>query len=298
MHELSSSQNAILAELVEALSRIDGIEAIALGGSYARGRARPDSDIDVGIYYREDAPFAIAEIQSVSTALNDLPEPVVAGFGEWGPWANGGAWLTIRGQRVDILYRSFDRIDQVISQAEAGKFELHYGQQPPFGFFSPTYLGEVVVAVPFLDRKRSLASRKLRLVEYPEALRGAIVQDHLWAVDFGLAAFAPKFARLGDAYGTVGCLVRFIHDLVLVLFALNRTYLVNDKTALVETDEFRIAPDGFRRRVAALLSHPGDSVGSLEDSVEGMSRLFLETVELAGDLYVPKRLPRELSARG
>jgi hypothetical protein len=281
----------MLSELVDVLSRVEGIEAIALGGSYARGRARPDSDIDIGIYYREDAPFSIAEIRSVSAELHDERDPVVAGFGEWGPWVDGGAWLTIRGQRVDILYRSLDRIDRVITRAEAGEFELHYGQQPPFGFFSPTYLGEVVVAVPLVDQAGSLASRKLRLAEYPEALRGAIVQNHLWAVDFGLAAFAPKFARLGDTYGTVGCLARFIHDLVLVLFALNRTYLLNDKTALVEADGFRIAPQSFRHRVRAVLSHPGDTVESLEAAVDGVSGLFAETVELAGGLYTPNRSP-------
>lgn len=291
MHELSSVQKAILTRLVEELSPIDGIEAIALGGSHARGRARPDSDIDVGIYYRDDAPFSIAEIRSVSAGLNDRPEPVVAGFGEWGPWVDGGAWLTIRGQRVDILYRSLDRIDRVISQAEEGKFELHYGQQPPFGFFSPTYLGEVFVAVPLMDRNRSLALRKARVAEYPEALRASIVQDCLWAIDFGLTAFATKFARLGDPYGTVGCLSRFIHQLVLVLFALNRVYLLNDKTALAETDDFRDVPDQFRRRVVALLAHPGDSVQSLEAAVNGVSELFGETVELAGRLYTPNRSP-------
>jgi predicted nucleotidyltransferase len=291
MHRLSSAQDAILSTVVEKLSRIDAIQAIALGGSHARGRARPDSDIDVGIYYRDDCPFEIAEIRSVAAALNDEADPVVAGFGEWGPWVDGGTWLTIQGQRVDLLYRSLDRIDRVIRDAAEGKFELHYGQQPPFGFFSPTYLGEVHIAVPLIDRERRLASRKAQVREYPEALRRSIVQDCLWAVDFGLAAFAPKFARAGDPYGTVGCLVRFIHQLVLVLFALNRIYLLNDKTALAEANEFRIAPERFGSRVGSLLARPGGSVETLETAVYGVAELFRETVELAGDLYTPHRSP-------
>ena len=104
MHKLSSAQNEILSELVEKLSRIEGVEAIALGGSYARGRARPDSDTDAGSFYCDDTAFAISEIRSVSAELDDEPDPVFTGLGEWGPWVSGGAWLTIRGQRVDFLY--------------------------------------------------------------------------------------------------------------------------------------------------------------------------------------------------
>jgi hypothetical protein len=55
-----------------------------------------------------------------------------------GPWVNGGAWLTIGGQRVDFLYRSLEHLDRVIAEANAGRYEVHYLQQPPFGFFSAT----------------------------------------------------------------------------------------------------------------------------------------------------------------
>ena len=39
----------ICARIVERLQRVDGIEAIALGGSQARGTPRPDSDVDIGL---------------------------------------------------------------------------------------------------------------------------------------------------------------------------------------------------------------------------------------------------------
>lgn len=286
--ELTRGQSQILDDLVDMLSGIDGIEAIALGGSYARGRARPDSDLDVGLFYDEDKPFAISEICAVAEKLNDRPNPVVTDFGEWGPWVNGGAWLTIREQRVDLLYRSLDQIERVIDEAQLGRHELHFGQQPPFGFFGPTYLGEILVAVPYSDPSRKLECLKTRVSEYPERLRVSVVQDYLWPVDFGLAAFAPKFAQLRDAYGTVGCLARFVHHLTLVLFALNRVYFVNDKTALSEIDEFDVAPLGFSRRAQSALANPGESIESLQSAVGATRDLFIETAALAGDLYQPK----------
>ena len=121
------------------------MQAVVLGGSYARGRAQPGSDIDLGLLYSEADPFPIDQIRQLAVAVNDEADPVVTGFQEWGPWVNGGAWLTIHGQRVDFIYRNLEQLERVIVQAEAGRYEVHYLQQPPFGFFSATYLGEIDV---------------------------------------------------------------------------------------------------------------------------------------------------------
>ena len=39
----------LITEIAEGLKRVDGVSAVVLGGSRARGTHRPDSDIDVGI---------------------------------------------------------------------------------------------------------------------------------------------------------------------------------------------------------------------------------------------------------
>jgi hypothetical protein len=72
---------------------------------------------------------------------------VVTDFHGWGPWVNGGGWLTVGGQRVDFVYRDLEHLERVICDAEAGRYEL-YSALPPLGYFGPVYLGEVVVGVP------------------------------------------------------------------------------------------------------------------------------------------------------
>ena len=42
--------------IADRLGQIDGVVAVVLGGSRARGTASPDSDIDLGIYYQPDQP--------------------------------------------------------------------------------------------------------------------------------------------------------------------------------------------------------------------------------------------------
>src|SRR5205085_3213915 len=214
--------------------------------------------------------------------------PVVTSFYEWGPWVNGGAWLTVGGQRVDFIYRSLEHLQRVIADAEAGRYELDYAQQPPFGFFGPTYLGEVAVCIPLFDPGGQVELLKRRVEDYPDALRRAVVQDYLWAAEFGLAAFASKFAARADAYGTAACLTRAVNQLVLVLFALNRQYPLNDKTALAEVAEFARAPQDFTPRVQQTLARLGASAAELSAAVESVAQLFRETVELTDKLYQPR----------
>ena len=287
-HTLSSTQRSMVQELVDVLEQVAGFQGAALGGSYARGLARADSDIDLGIYYSEASPLSVQGVREVATRLPGSVNPIVSELSEWGPWVNGGAWLTIHGQRVDLIYRSLEHLERVICDAERGKHELHFGQHPPFGFFGPTYLGELSIAVVLRDPSGRIASLQSRVAEYPEALRKQVVQDYLWSVEFALHGFARKFALRGEVYLTASTIGRCVHALVLVLFAMNRRHLVNDKAALPEISEFSLCPQDFCSRVEALLSQVGASSAELQRSVGLLRALFEEVVTLSGDLYSPK----------
>lgn len=287
----STTQRQIVSDMVSELSKIPGIEAIVLGGSFASGFAQPDSDIDLGLLYSDEVPLPIDRLREIAGHSHDTDAPVVTELYEWGPWVNGGAWLTVRDQRVDWLYRSLERIQGVIERAETGDYETHYTQMPPFGFFGPTYLGELRIAIALHDPHDRFAALQAQVDTYPIALRRSIVDSQLWAVEFGLSAFASKFATRGDVYLVASSLARFAHQLVMVLFALNEHYPVNDKTALIEIDRFEIAPAGFRNRVESVLAEVGSSATELAARVREFEALFREVLQLAGDLYRPRRLP-------
>lgn len=288
MKQLLPEQRELVLSLAKRLGAISGVRAVVLGGSYARGCARPDSDIDLGLLYAEAAPFSIRSLRDLAAAVDDTGRPVVTEFYEWGRWVNGGAWLTIGGQRVDLLYRSLERLEWVMAEAAVGRYELDYDQQPPFGFFSGTYLGEIEVSIPLFDPEGRLEMLKWRVAGYPEALRQAVVQDYLWAAEFGLAAFAPKFAARADTYGTAACLTRAVNQVMLALFALNRKYPLNDKTALAEVAGFSYAPPSFGSRAQEVLKRLGTTPSELSAAVEGVVGLVRESAALAGELYRPR----------
>jgi predicted nucleotidyltransferase len=286
--QLTLEQRALVSSLSKRLGEIQGVKAVVLGGSHARERARPESDIDLGIFYSEGAPFSIERIREVAEDVNDFVDPVVTNFYEWGPWVNGGAWLTIGGQRVDFLYRNLEHVERVIAEAEAGRYEVHYLQQPPFGFFSPTYLGEITVCIPFFDPDARIDVLKRRVREYPEDLRHAVLQDYLFMVEFGLTSVVPKFAARLDTFGTAACLTRALNELVMTLFALNGKYPINDKTTLSELAEFERAPHNFADRAQDIMAHLGRSHAELVAAAEAVDQLFRETLQLTEGLYKPR----------
>ena len=293
MQALDTRRRAILADLVERLREVDGVRAIVLGGSWARGRARPDSDLDVGLYYEGTTPLDVDAVRALARELSPDRAETVTDLWAWGPWVNGGAWLTIESQPVDLLYRELDQQRETLEAAERGEYELHFGQQPPFGFFSPTLLGEIEVAHVLHDPGNVLAPLKERVATYPEALRARVIGDFLWSAEFALEAFARKSASRGDSYLTTATLARVCHALTLVLFALNRVHLLNDKTALDEIDAFGRRPNAFGSRIRRVLAEPGDTPTALGRSVASVREVFDECVALTDGLYAPRHRLRE-----
>ena len=135
---------------------------------------------------------------------------------------------------------------------------------------------------PLQDPHDDILTLKIAVQTYPDPLQRAVLDNCLSGVQFGLAAFVPKFAERGDSYNVAASTARFVFYLVLSLFALNRRYFLNDKTALEEIDEMDIAPTAFKARANALLSAIGSNPQELQRSIEQTRALFEETADLAG----------------
>jgi predicted nucleotidyltransferase len=130
-----------VSTLVEQVARVPGVRAVTLGGSRARGVARPDSDWDIGLYYRGGIDSdAIRELGYAG----HVTEP-----GEWGRIVNGGAWLEIDRERVDLLYRDLDVVEHWIAESDAGRFEIdrvggHVAGLPTYVLAGELALGTVL----------------------------------------------------------------------------------------------------------------------------------------------------------
>ncbi|GAA3486549.1 nucleotidyltransferase domain-containing protein [Streptomyces cremeus] len=243
----------IVAEMAERLVGTPGVVAVALGGSRARGSHRPDSDWDLGVYYRGsvDVP-RLAEL-----AADHTGRPVeVAGPGGWGPWVNGGAWLEVDGVSVDWVLRDLDRVERVWQDCRGGRYEVGVQAGHPLGFWSPAYAGEVALCRVLADPSGELGTLRAATAEYPRALRSALI-GAAWEADFSVAN-ARKSARGGDTLHVSLCLSRAFGVLAQAMLAHGRVWCVNEKGALRTAAQLPCAPRDMEARVAEALRRPDE----------------------------------------
>jgi hypothetical protein len=241
-----------LPALIEDLKTVPGVRAIVLGGSRARGSGDASSDTDLGLYYDPQSPFSVTILDQVAAKHDDRNQSgLVTAIGGWGPWINGGGWLRVGGVAVDLLYRDTAKVESVIDRCLVGDIEVAYQPGHPLGFLSPIYAGEISVCRPLWDPAGWVATSKSRLVNYPEELRRRLVKRFGSEAGFCLL-IAEKPVRRSDVSYVAGCVFRAVCSLLLVLFALNRVYWLNEKGALNLASQFLIAPVRFRERVEAI----------------------------------------------
>ncbi|MET7617461.1 nucleotidyltransferase domain-containing protein [Streptomyces sp. NPDC005408] len=237
---------------IEAMSQqlmaVRGVRAVALGGSRARGAHRPDSDWDLGVYYR--GPVDVEALAYLAGEITGTPVGI-AGPGGWGPWVNGGAWLSVDGVQVDWILRDLDRVEAVWADCRAGRYET--GMQPghPLGFWSPAYAGEVALCRVLADVEGELTSLRAQTQLYPEPLRRALT-DAAWEADFSVTA-ARKSVGTGDVLHVSLCLARAFGVLVQSLHADARVWCLNEKGALRTATSLPAAPEDFAPRVSSAL---------------------------------------------
>jgi predicted nucleotidyltransferase len=271
----------ILTQVVARVSKIEGIQAIVLGGSRARGTADERSDIDLGIYYDGKHPFSIPALGAAAKELDDRhADGLVTSFGGWGPAVNGGGWLEIGGNHVDFLYREIGAVRDAIEDCLAGRPRSIYQIGHPLGFHIQIYAGEVHVCRPLYDPASAIAQLKSLVREYPEEFRAAAVTKHLIDAEFEISIAAKPAAR-ADVMYVAGCLFRAAGFMTLVLYALNRKFFMNEKGAFAESRGFAIKPARFHDTVASVLGRVGTTPADLSKSVVSLQSLAAELRQLA-----------------
>jgi predicted nucleotidyltransferase len=270
---MSDSGARLATRLAKRLGEVEGVQAVVLGGSWARREAHPNSDVDIGIYYLPDHPPSVDALRRLARELDDrhLPD-LVTDLGGWGPWINGGGWLCVEGRQVDWLYRDLDRVTRTIEECRAGRPTFHYQPGHPHGFHSHIYAGEVHYCDVLYDPVHELSGLKALTDNYPPLLKRALIERFSWEAGFALDT-SRKSAERGETFYVAGCVFRCVACLVQVLFALNERYFVNEKGSVKTVESFSYRPDAFGETVSAVLAQPGDRPERLTESIEQLAEL-------------------------
>ncbi len=185
--------------------------------------------------------------------LDDAGTAEATAPGGWGPWVDGGAWLTVQGQRVDFIYRELGRVERSVADALAGHVKLHAQPGHPHGVHSHHYAAELALGHILVDGGGELAALKVNLGAYPPGLRAALSAHYGWQPDFWLYG-AAKGQQRGDLHYAQGSAYQAVMAMVQLLCARGEVWLTNEKGALAQADAVADAPRRFAERVNAALS--------------------------------------------
>ena len=261
-----------LREIAEALVQVPGVDAVMLGGSRARGGHGPASDTDLGLYYRSTLDLAALGALARSLAGD---EATVSELGAWGPWVNGGAWLTIAGAEVDWIYRDIDRVHDSWRSAREGSFHWHTQIGHPLGVPDFAYIGEAALGKTIVDSTGEVEALHHEAQTFPVALATSLVAG-LWEAEF-LVANARKGASRGDAAYVAGCLFRVVGLCAHAIHGRAGRWLVNEKGAVASAGRLPIAPAQFEKRANALFSTAASDAAALASRLDLAAQLVADT---------------------
>jgi hypothetical protein len=274
---MAGMDDEALASHAARLIAVPGVLGVALGGSRARGTHRPDSDYDLGVYYADG--LDVAALRSLAREVADGPvEPTAPGG--WGPWVDGGAWLTVGGRRIDWIYRDLDRVRRVWADCRRGRYEVGMQAGHPLGFYSPVYAGELALGRIIADPSGALTALQSETLDYPPTLGQALVAG-LWEADFCVAIAGYGAAGVDPSY-VAGCLFRAVGVMCQALHGHAGRWLLNEKGMVAATGALPSAPPGFADTAQSLLGSVGTGHAHLYRTVTEAKRLVATVRDSTG----------------
>ena len=210
---------------------------------------------------------------------------LITKLGEWGTWINGGGWLTIDNMPVDFLLRDLDRVARVIDDCLQEKITIDYYPGHPHGFVNAIYVAETYYCKLLWESTDTVSKLKERITPYPVSVQRGIVNKFLWEASFSLI-FARKSIARRDVVYAAGCFYRIVSCLIQVLYALNKTYIMNENGALDKIDTLMIIPPDFHNRIDDIFSSVSSDQDRLSSLIEQIAIIVKEVEDLTSKYMV------------
>jgi hypothetical protein len=247
----------VARQVAERLCRYEGMRAIVVGGSVARGYADEYSDLEMPLFWGE---LPSDEVRKAIVA--DLGAEFLYGYD--GP--SNEDQLLIDGFQVDF-WQCLVAYEETVFEDVLTRFDTDLG--------SSNFVDTIRACIPLhgevlIDRWKEMAQR------YPDELAVRNIQECLGRLNRGHLEVHARRGNPTVMYGTIGDLQR---QVFLILLALNREYFPSYKWMYRALDKMPIKPANIGRRFRAAYA------GSQAEAIRDMLDVVQETIALVEERF-------------
>ncbi|SMB28095.1 conserved protein of unknown function [Sterolibacterium denitrificans] len=257
-----------LQELVQALSAVDRVSAVALGGSRGLGTANENSDYDFVVF--RAAGEAIPPAQ-----LADALQP----FADAGKISNQAGFVSaqIAGRKLEIFQKDLNLIEREIQLSRQGKFRWYIRQLFPHGDLSTCRITHLIHLEICQEHAHCLSRLRQLAWPFPPPLMRSLASTFLTQTTITLM-HARKIRRAEEVQHLVALCSAFVFFSNIVLFAINRQYPLLEKGNSTLIREFTLRPERYEYRATTLFKAAAD--GALQAVTDEMAGLQQELGKL------------------
>ena len=263
--------------VVNALSALRDVKAIACFGSYAVGTFDQYSDIDLYTLCHPEIPLSAVR-RDVLQQIDGIKEPQM-GYVEVGwedQWIPCGDRFWLNGVQFDMMYNTVNWIQTVVRKVK----DLGATSIPELEFRPYTMLGLLENSVILYDCEAVFQEIITTLQPYPDKLRGNLLSQNLAMMQGSIEELQNYVLRNIGNTAFHFHLNRVIDSLGTILFALNRRYDPATKRAETAYRELDIVPPNFLNRYNEILEMPLTPIGR-QRIVAELEMLVREVEDLA-----------------
>lgn len=254
--------NQEIKNMIETLKNtlkttINGKCAIALAGSYAKGNADKNSDIDFFMFVED--PKSYEERVEIIKKIADKDKPIwVSESFQESAWG-GTMDFYYKGVPVETTVRTIDRMESVLNDCIDGNFEIIPALWTTNGYYTYIYLSEISFIKAIDDDYGIIEGYKQMIILYPQKLKNAILEcffdrANMWLDNFHYISAIER----EDVLFTGSIVKSTVLDMVQVIFALNEVYFTGDKKLEQQLSKLPYCPHKLLDNVEFLMSSPKD----------------------------------------
>ena len=256
--------------IIDALKRVDAVEAIALGGSRAAGIHDPASDYDVYVYTTGPVPDALRD---------ELLAPFCP-YREIGNqfWETEDDCRFADGIEIELIYRSLDwlagELDALLNHCRAS-----------VGYSTCLWANLLGSRILFDRAGRAEALRQQYSLPYPEPLKRSIIDKNLPLVGTAIPSYRHQIAKAlkrGDVVSVQHRTAALLASYFDIIFAVNGLPHPGEKRMPDFLSRCAITPEHAVRDIEAVLALSGSGNPELNAAVDRLTNSLYELLRAEG----------------